>query len=137
MRWWAILLPAAVLPIALPHPAWFDSYLLSSPAIFRGTVVDKNDEPLSGVSISGVENNGEFALRLDVAENGHFNLRTRSPSLVFRKDGFQSRFVRVSSSEDGRVELDTVTAAPLPECSSKARCGEGDMFCIPDRHGLG
>jgi len=136
MRWWAILLPAAVLSIALPQPAWFDPYLLPSPVIFRGTVVDTNNQPLAHVRISGVEKDGEFLLPVDAGDDGRFNLLTRSPSLVFRKDGFEGRFVRVSSSENARVELNSLSAGRFPECASKVRCGAPDVFCIPDGHGL-
>ena len=133
----AILLSAFIIvPVVLSQPAWFDAYLLPSPVGLRGTVVDANNRPVAGVTLSGVEQDGEFVHRLDLPGNGGFTLRTRSPSLVFRKDGFESQFFRVNGSKNMRIVLRRTPLVPLPECNAAARCEKGDVFCLPKRSGL-
>jgi hypothetical protein len=106
--------------------------LLPKEWTLTGVVVDANDKPISGVSMdhSGMRQ----SIVTDAA--GKFSLRTRAPSLVMRKPGYRSRFLRKGrTGGEVRVTLSPETPMALKPCSATAKCetitGYQALFCFP------
>ena len=139
MRSWAhrIVCVSAILAPGWCQNARYEDYLLPSPALLRGIVVDSDNHPVPGVQIYDVERDGDFLRTVDLGSDGRFELRTRAPSVVLRKDGFESRFLRVNGDEGLRLVLDaTGEPRPLPMCPEKALCVSGAVFCLPKLKGF-
>jgi hypothetical protein len=111
---------------------------LPAPVQVRGVVVDSAGDPIPDVQIDHIALTAAFA-RAD--SSGHFDFEAKGPSVVFRKKGWMSRLVRLSSSTgDIRVVLDRASEPePLLNCSNKERCGTAPLgnFCFPKIRGLG
>jgi len=106
--------------------------LLPKERTIAGVVVDANDKPISGASIdhSGIQQ------RIVTEAAGKFSLRTMAPSLVIRKAGYRSRFLRTErTGGEVRVTLSPETPAALNPCSATAKCesitGYQALFCFP------
>jgi hypothetical protein len=110
---------------------------LPTPVQVRGVVVDSAGAPIPGVRIDHLALTEAVALADSI---GRFEVEARGPSFVFRKRGWTSHLLRLSSStEDIRVVLDRASdPAPLPACSKKERCGTAPLgdFCFPKVHGV-
>ncbi len=71
-------------------------YLLPRSISLTGTVEDDTGKPLQGVWIGhGNANGGDTT---DAA--GHFSLATQAPAIVFRKAGFDSKYVKLTADGD-------------------------------------
>jgi len=110
--------------------------MLPSPVRVSGVVTDSDGKPLSEVSI---DHTGVGYVRSD--SSGRFDIQTRAPAIVFRKDGFHSKYLRVTGAE----ELKIVLSGPAPrfrECGAFSGCislkGLGFMstFCLPRVSGV-
>lgn len=111
--------------------------LLPTPAQVRGLVVDSAGNPIPEVRIDHIALTAAFAT---ADRSGHFEFEAHGPSVVFRKKGWTSRLVRVSSSTgEIRVVLDRAgDSTPLPNCSKEEPCGTAPLgnFCFPKVHGV-
>jgi hypothetical protein len=103
----------------------------------RGVVVDSAGSPIPDVSIDDIA--AAFQTSTTTNGEGHFNFETRAPAIIFRKGGWKSQLVRLSSlSSEARVVLERGGEAdPLPICSKKAYCvTTGGIFCLPKMRGV-
>jgi len=112
--------------------------LLPHPALVRGVVVDSAGTLIPDVRIDHIALTADFA-KADAS--GRFEFEAKGPSVAFRKGGWKSRLVQVSSlAGDIRVVLDRASwAEPFPNCIKKERCGTAPLgnFCFPKVHGVG
>ncbi len=116
--------------------------LFSKPVTVCGITVDSSGSPVRGVRIAYVAVQGPLALMEPFTEtnaDGRFRFETLGPAIVFRKDGFESQFVRVSS---GQIELRIVlkpapVADVIPICQAGSHCASIGMFCLPRIKGVG
>jgi hypothetical protein len=123
----------------LPAVAWISlAALARSGSPVRGIVVDSAGQPIPDVRIDHIALTAAFVTG-DSA--GHFDFEAKGPSVVFRKKGWTSRFVPVSSlASDIRVVLNRASEPePLPNCNKKERCGIAPHgnFCFPKVRGVG
>src|ERR1700678_2653960 len=134
----------------LPSVVWFAIVMLArsqdgpaklqlpAPVQVRGVVVDSAGDPIPEVRVDHIALTADFA-KADAS--GHFEFGAKGPSVVFRKSGWTSRLVGVSSSTgDIRVILNrTSDPEPLPNCSKKEQCGTVPLgnFCFPKVRGVG
>jgi hypothetical protein len=111
--------------------------LLPHPVVIRGMVVDAAGHPIPDVGIDYLALTGHSAAGAD--SSGHFECEAKGPSVVFRKGGWKSLLVRVSSmSGEGSVVLErAVKPEPLPVCSKRSHCvTAGGIFCLPKVRGV-
>jgi len=133
--------PIALAGIVLSSLAWSQvtpaSLLLPSPVRLRGLVVDSDGAPIPGVRIDHIDLTVAFATG---DSSGHFDFEAKGPSVVFRKNGWTSRLVRVAGATgELRIVMEKVgDPVPLPICASKRRCvTAGDILCLPRVRGVG
>jgi hypothetical protein len=112
-----------------------NSLLLKSETDVSGVVMDSSDQAIEGAY---VENTGSpRAITSDAS--GHFRLSTRAPSFVVRKEGYNSVFVRTTSTNPVVVTL-TESRYSAPRCPNKSACdsvaGFGARFCFPRIEGV-
>ncbi len=72
---------------------------------------------------------------------GRFDLETRAPAIVFRKDRFQSLYWRVAPGSGLSFTLTGITPSPATSCRWFARCvslqdGYMGSFCFPNVAGV-
>jgi hypothetical protein len=112
--------------------------MLPQPIHVSGAVVDSAGDPIPDVRIDHIAITRDFA-KADTS--GDFEFEAEGPSVVFRKDGWTSRLVRLSSSTGSiRVVLDRAgDPEPLRNCSKKERCDTAPLgnFCFPEVRGVG
>lgn len=102
---------ALVLTYILGAQAW--KYRLAGPIAFSGTVVDENGKPLPNARI---DHTGEIPAVLHQTDaQGTFDFQTIAPSVVFRKEGYQSVFTRTDSGILHIVMRDS-TPSEFPNC---------------------
>lgn len=70
---------------------------------------------------------------------GRFQFKTRAPSIVFRRDGFESVFVRLATNNDTlRVRMVPAEATrPLPACEARVSCLSTGRLCFARVKGVG
>jgi hypothetical protein len=107
--------------------------MLPSPVRVTGEVRDEGGRPLADVWIN---HTGVHIENVRTDSQGRFDIETRAPAIVFRKDGFQSRYLRVSG---GGQELAITLSGPTPrmkECGAYSGCtslkGGRSIFCLPE-----
>ena len=105
--------------------------MLPSRVRLYGVVVDSAGEPLGDVRINHTGVRAE-TIRTDL--HGRFDIETSAPAVVFRKDGFQSRYWRVSGDRELAVTLNAATSR-AKECRAVSGCvslkGFLSTFCLP------
>lgn len=107
--------------------------LLKSPIDVSGTIVDPNGAPLGGVRIGHVEGT---SVQTDSA--GRFHLTTRAPSIVFRRDGFESVLLQLATNND-KIGVRMVPAertSPLLACEARVSCLSTGRLCFPKVRGV-
>jgi hypothetical protein len=110
---------------------------LPHPIQVRGIVVDSAGDPIPDVRIDHIALTVAFAT---ADSSGHFEFEAKGPSVVFRKNGWTSHLIRVSSSTgEIRVVLDRANdPTHLPVCSKRPHCvTTGGIFCLPKIKGVG
>lgn len=116
------------------------SQLLPSPVRLFGAVTDASGRPLSDVWIC--HTGPGLGPRYPKSDSlGRFDIETRAPAIVFRKGGFQSRYLRVSNKNQGSLAI--TLSGPTPQmkpCSASSRCVSlkyfGSAFCLPRIRGV-
>lgn len=101
-------------------------------------VVDREGKPIPGVS---VDHHGNLRQTVLTNADGRFELQTKAPALVLRKDGYRSHFMQVSATVQARVILDPAESAGTPKgCTTASHCesieGWGAEFCFPKVAGV-
>lgn len=126
---------AALLNVVRGQAAKEGGLLLSSPIHLSGIVTDHDGKPLANVWINHTGIQGQI---MKTNAEGRFEIQTRAPSIVFRKDGFKGRFCRVE--RDATVEVKLDPAPQLKACPSSANClslkGFMSAFCLPKIRGV-
>jgi hypothetical protein len=122
--------------IALALSAQQDTFMLPSPVRLTGVVTDNAGQPLKGVWI---DHTGARVENIVTDSNGRFDIETRAPAVVFRQNGFKSRYWRVADTGPVKIVLDG--PAPLfRECNASSRClslgGFHSTFCLPRIKGV-
>jgi len=120
-------------------PAQTDKlYLLPSPVKLSGVVTDAAGHPLSEVWISHA---GPGVANSKTDPNGRFEIETRAPAIVFRKGGFQSKYLRIDNKREKSLAI--ILAGPAPQmrsCSGSPGCisldSFGSAFCLPKIHSV-
>lgn len=112
-----------------------NSFLLKDAVRLSGIVTDKENRPLVGAWIH------HTGLKTQVLTNekGQFDIRTRAPAIVFRKNGHRSQYYRVAGNATFVIVLE-----PLPPsvntCQALAKClslgGNLSEFCLPQVRGI-
>jgi hypothetical protein len=109
--------------------------MLSEAVHLSGVVRDVGGKPLADVWINHATLDHP-ALKTNA--KGHFDIETRAPAIVFRKDGFSGRYYRVD--RNANLEITLERAHPLTACSSSAACmslkGFASIFCLPKVRGI-
>jgi hypothetical protein len=106
-----------ILTSLLGAQAW-KKYLLPQPRQLSGIVVDQQGRPIQAVSI---KHTGEIPVRgHETDAQGRFEFKTDAPAIVFRKEGYDSVFVRNDVS-DIRIVLNSSHPAEFHDCQSTAR----------------
>jgi hypothetical protein len=104
--------------------------MLPSRVTLAGIVLDSDGEPLAEVWIDHTGLPIENA-RTDL--QGRFVLQTRAPAVVFRKDGFESKYLRVTQNRNLLITLGP--ASRMKECEAFLKCvplkGFMASFCLP------
>ena len=77
--------------------------LLAKPVTLSGVVVDTSDTPIQHAEVHYVKRWDQHVQMAD--RYGRFTIRTRAPSIVFRKRGYDSSFVRVGQTNNVRIVL--------------------------------
>lgn len=110
--------------------------MLPSAVRLSGVVTDNGGTPLSDVWIN---HTGVRVENIKTDSHGRFDIETRAPAVVFRKNGFQSKYWRVSG--DGPVTV--VLTGPAPQakaCRAVSSCltieGFMSAFCLPGIPGV-
>lgn len=112
----------------------FAELMLPSPVQMSGVVVDAQGTPIPGVWVS------HLGVRTGIKSNhdGHFDLKTNTPVVVFRKPGLSSVVVRTVNSADLKVTMQT--AQTMKTCRSGEHCysiaGFGGRLCVPAVSGV-
>lgn len=130
---WALALSAW-----LVHTQTGSTSPLPSPIRLSGIVTDAAGQPLSQVSI----NHALLSLASSKTDAlGRFEIETRAPAIVFRKAGFQGKYLRIAN--DFKNPLTIVLSGPAPPmkpCTASSRCAGlrffGSAFCLPRIHGV-
>jgi hypothetical protein len=125
-----------LVPIAYPQRQAVP--MLPSAIKLSGVVTDSEGTPLSGVR---VDHTGTRSGIIQTDGQGHFEIETRAPAIVFRKNGFQSRYIRVANREKIALAITLTGPAPLAkECGPRPSCSSlryfGSAFCLPKIHGV-
>jgi hypothetical protein len=101
-----------------------------------GVVTDTSGRPIADASVEHVFPPDKKVLS---DASGRFDLTTRAPTVVIRKLGFDSAFVRNNNAELIHITLIPGGSA-LPTCPSKLSCkminGWSSTFCFPDIDGV-
>lgn len=109
--------------------------MLPSATRLSGIVADIDGKPLADVWLHHTGLQGRI-LKTDA--EGRFEIQTRAPAIVFRKDGFKGRYYRIE--RDATVEVKLDPAPPLKACPSSARCLSIECFmsafCLPKVRGV-
>jgi Carboxypeptidase regulatory-like domain len=112
--------------------------MLPAPVTFSGVVTDGSGAPITDVSI---DHTGSRSGIVKTDSQGKFEITTRAPAVVFRKDGFQSRYLRVEAGKS--VGLSIRLDGPAPEareCGTHFSCSSlkyfGSTFCLPKVRGV-
>jgi len=110
--------------------------MLPAPVKLTGVVTDNTGQPLKGVWI---DHTGASVENIVTDSNGQFDIETRAPAVVFRQNGFKSKYWRVGDTGHVKIVLDG--PAPLfKECSTLSRCesirGFHSTFCLPQIKGV-
>ncbi len=134
----ALAIAAAALSgaaIAQPTPE-AKRLLLPDFVHLQGTIVGPDGKALSGVAI------GHTNYYTDIGQpdaEGRFDLSTRAPAIVFRKEGYRSRYLRVERDASLEIRLQPVDKA-LDLCSPSASCAplpeSLSEFCLPRVKGV-
>ncbi len=110
--------------------------MLPAPATLSGVVTDSDGKPLSNVWIY---HTGVRVENIRTNAQGHFEIVTRAPAIVFRKQGFQSKYMRVEESRNLSIVL-TGPAPLMKECGAWGRCltlkGFRSSLCLPKVRGV-
>jgi len=109
-------------------------YLLPRAISLTGTVEDEAGKPIQDVWIG--HSNVRTGDTTDAT--GHFSLATQAPAIVFRKAGFDSKYVRLTA--DGALTvLLRRSRLGFPECAASDVCtylGRNGQFCVPNIKGI-
>jgi hypothetical protein len=124
--------------ILLAHAIAFSQsrlpYLLPRSISLTGTVEDETGKPLQGVWIG--HGNSKTGDTTDAT--GHFSLATQAPAIVFRKAGFDSKYVKLTA--DGALTILLHRSRfSFPECAASDVCtylGRTGQFCVPNIEGI-
>jgi len=117
------LLPALMLAIAILPAQAFGGVLLSEAVHIVGTVSDEEGKPIAGARI---DHSGELLHLYQTDADGRFDLLTRAPAVVIRKDGFRGVLARTQQVGEIHVTLQrAVHDRPFPTCSGRGRFGVG------------
>src|SRR5215831_4536711 len=107
--------------------------MLPASVALSGVVTDASGTPLGDVSI---DHPGSRSGILKTDPQGRFEITTRAPAVVFRKSGFQSRYLRLGEVKS--VGLSIRLDGPSPEareCGMQPSCSSlkyfGSAFCLP------
>ena len=112
--------------------------MLPSPIRLSGVVTDNEGRPLSDVRI---DHTGARSGTVRTDLQGNFDIETRAPAVVFRKNVFQSQYLRVDSGEKTALAITLAGPAPFAkECGPRPSCSSlryfGSAFCLPKIHGV-
>jgi hypothetical protein len=108
-----------ILALVFPRPSQVQvrSALSSNPHRLAGIVVDERGRPVGEASL---DHTGDQEAHLTDA-NGRFELDTRAPAVVVRKNGFRSERVNSKRRGDVAIVLHSGTPVMLPGCPSGAQ----------------
>jgi len=111
--------------------------MLPSPVRLAGIVDDNRGQPLGDVWIN---HTGVRIENIRTDAQGHFDIKTRAPAIVFRKDGFESKYLRVSGEALGLAITLEPSTNRARACTSSSRCislkGFMSWFCLPKVKGV-
>ena len=126
------LVAATVISAALLYAQANRDLRLAQTRSINGTVSDVNGRPIAEARIDHSDHRG--AVQTDAG--GSFSIETRAPTLVIRKAGYRSQWLR--TSEISKVQITLQPENPTPQiraCSRSERCesisGWGAHFCFP------
>jgi hypothetical protein len=126
---------AALLNVVRAQTAKEGGSMLPRATHLSGIVTDIDGKPLADVWIHHTGLQGQIT---KTNAEGRFEIETRAPAIVFRKDGFKGRYYRVE--QDATVEVKIDPAPPLKACPSSASClslkGFMSTFCLPKVRGV-
>ena len=126
---------ALLLTPILGAQAWKE-YHLPNPINFKGIVVDQNGQPVPDVRIDHTD---EMRILRRTDAKGAFDFEAIVPAVVFRKEGYQSVFVRTDSS-NLRIVMIGSPAAEFPACPAGAKVdsisGWDAFFAFPKIKGV-
>lgn len=113
-----------------------DSLLLPAPIRLSGIVTDTGGNPLPDASIHHA---GLVGPAPRTNAEGRFEFDTRAPAIVFRKQGFNPKYVRVQRDATLEVKLEP-GSGPWKACPSASRCLFINMllseFCLEEVRGV-
>jgi hypothetical protein len=117
--------------------------LYPTPVRVSGITVDSSGNPVQGVRIGHLAVRGQVSIESPSAETdamGRFRFDTIGPAVVFRKDGFESQFARVSGGPtELRIVLKpapAVEAVPVCRAASKCVSVRTGVLCLPKIKGV-
>jgi len=129
-------LAGAALLLQSQRLTWYERLILLPKAqTVAGIVVDAEGKPVAGAHIDHSDVREQESLFTD--DQGRFQVRTRAPSVVVRKLGFDGALIKTGAVGPMRVVLHTATGS-LPACHEKCLGLESakSMFCFPSVAGV-
>lgn len=132
------LIPVGVVLLIVPFLLFAQSLtprketlLLLNAQHVSGVVTDSSGNPIVGAAIWHTYESTHLVV---TDASGHFDLSTRAPAFVIRKDGYEGVFVRTEDASEIQITLKNSTVT-LPACSEKSTCtsldGFDSAFCFP------
>jgi hypothetical protein len=132
-RW---LFCAALAGIALAQSPRERALMLPSPVRLTGVVRDNEGKALPGVWIN---HTGVRVENVKTDSQGRFDIQNWGPAIVFRKEGYQSKYWPVSGDREMAIAL-SGPAPRLKPCAAFSRClglsGFMSVFCLPKVRGV-
>lgn len=131
-----LLIIATLSCAALAQTPREQAFMLPALVHVRGIVTDSSGHPLSEVRI---DHTGIRQAWPKTDAEGHFDIETRAPAIVFRKAGFESQYWQVSSNANVTFVLAS-SALHLKECRTFSGClslkSSHGEFCFPKVPGV-
>ena len=121
---------AALFNVIFAQTAQKGGSVLPGATHLSGVVTDSEGKPLADVWLHHTGLQGQI---IKTNAEGRFEIQTRAPAIVFRKDGFKGRNYRIDRNATLEVKLDP--APQLKACPSSASCVSLKVFlstfCLP------
>ena len=92
-------------------------------------------------SLRWINHTGLAPANSQTDSRGRFEIETRAPAIVFRKGGFQSKYLRIDNGHDNSLAIVLADPAPhMKPCTGASRCSSlgyfGSAFCLPRVRGV-